>query len=225
MKCVRCQKREAVNPCKCLVIERSIKDSMGKRNIYEQLTGTREAGLCRWCTLKSALANPPTIIGNIALGAMIAGGAALLLSVGGGDKVLHYTLPVIGVCAAIFILCWCIIGPIRAMSRPQEVISSVYPDGKNPKLPGDAEVFVPVGENLYKNQKAFEKELLNCTPEFKEKLYREVIQTGMWKVTPQAPEKPSWEQMNAPKPAPEKDVQIPGASDPDFMSGGNLTAS
>ena len=227
MKCTKCGKDEAVYEWKNIQILKTVsyqpKGPVSEGIAVETVTGLKDAAMCKRCLgqtgarhkseLKSGWVTliPIAVIGIVSLLY-----AKNFFESHPGKRDFQEMIPVMAVLGASVIAIFCLdyfIPRIYARKHPERVARCSESGKGYYRTTGSGPIFVPVGDGMYKDKKQFDSCNSSVSPEMRDKIYNNLIQTGRWKSLAPASDSPQ------PEPAPaEKDVEIPDASDPDFMS-------
>ena len=217
MKCFKCNRYEAVNPYKCLVIKRHVMYNQAE----ESLIGTQEAGLCNSCLSEAALQNCKLHPLYPLQAALIGIGAAAI----GMMLIVKEAHPVLIAAAAVTLIpgliIWRKVVPATAHKYAHRWIGSCSMDGAKFLSPGEYRVLVPIGEKMYKNRKHFDKLNPYLSAGMAEKVFNEAIGTGLWKRLPDVKvmDELREKEEEARRQAEEKLRRpLPDASDPEFFS-------
>ncbi len=217
MKCCKCNRFEAVNPCKCLVVNRKVQYSQAE----ESVVGTQEAGLCGTCLANVAVHqsqyHPLYLLQAILFGIGAAAIGIMLIA-----KEAHPVLIAVAAAGIILgLIVWRVILPKTAEKYAYRWIGLNSADSLHLNDPGERRILVPVDDKMYKNKKAFDKLNPHLSAGMREKVFNEAINSGLWKRLPDVTvmDELRAKQEEAQKEAEKKLRQpLPDASDPDFLS-------
>lgn len=195
MKCINCGEQEATFHCDCLKVEHVAFDSIGgtHRTIQEQAVGIEPVGLCQKCQKKliwkhRTTLTPLVVAGIFALlfvlGMIIFIAGTTNSANGGGSKPLQVIGTVMFVMSCVFFLVYdFIVAPARLRKTPYKVIGHIGVDAVTLLQEGKHDIYVPLGEGFYKNEKDFARINSRLTENIRKKIYEEVVEPGAWKLS------------------------------------------
>ena len=217
MKCCKCNRYDAANTYKCLVVNRKVQYSQAE----ESVVGTQEAGLCDKCLRELAVGQSKYHPLNLVQAILFGIGAAVI----GMMLIVKEAHPVLIAAAAAGIILGLIVRrvilPSTAGKYAYRWIGLNSADSLHLNDPGERRILVPVDDKMYKNKKAFDKLNPHLSAGMREKVFNEAINSGLWKRLPDVTvmDELRAKQEEAQKEAEKKLRQpLPDASDPDFLS-------
>ena len=217
MKCCKCNRYDAANTYKCLVVNRKVQYSQAE----ESVVGTQEAGLCDKCLRELAVGQSKYHPLNLVQAILFGIGAAAI----GMMLIVKEAHPVLIAAAAAGIILGLIVRrvilPSTAGKYAYRWIGLNSADSLHLNDPGERRILVPVDDKMYKNKKAFDKLNPHLSAGMREKVFSEAINSGLWKRLPDVTvmDELRAKQEEAQKEAEKKLRQpLPDASDPDFLS-------
>lgn len=191
MKCINCGEREATFHCNCLKVEHVAFDSMWgtQRTIQEQAVGIEPVGLCQKCQKKliwkhRTTLTPLIVYGIqafiIVLGSYFSG--VILRANSSGSESMQ------GIGIAVALMPWVflavynlIVVPARLRKTPYKVIGHIGVDAVTLLQEGKHDIYVPLGEGFYKNERDFARNNSRLTENIRKMIYEEVVKPGAWK--------------------------------------------
>lgn len=217
MKCCKCNRYDAANTYKCLVVNRKVQYSQAE----ESVVGTQEAGLCDKCLRELAVGQSKYHPLNLVQAILFGIGAAAI----GMMLIVKEAHPVLIAAAAAGIILGLIVRrvilPSTAGKYAYRWIGPSSADATKLYTPGEYRILVPVDDNMYKNKKAFVNVNPHLTAGMSEKVFNDAIKSGLWKRLPDVTvlDELRAKQEEAQRAAEKKLRQpLPDASDPDFLS-------
>lgn len=211
MKCVYCEKDDAVHFWKCLVVKRSTSVFLQQQTVEERASGMQNVGLCDKCLTKLARKHydsTPMLRVSLLAGLIVI--TPIILALILDDRM---PIPVIfvmmGLGFLLYLLNKYIFGPAYVRKHPARMYGYIAQDKSNQDLKPIHTIYVPVGDGLYKGDFGFSARNPSLSGGMATKVYEQAIKTGMWKAMP----------VSGPADFPEaEDKPLPDASDPDFLS-------
>ena len=217
MKCCKCNRYDAVNPCKCLVINRKVQFNQ----VEESVIGIQDAGLCSMCladlSVHQSQYHPLSSIQAVLFGI----GAVVIAGMLANKEANPVLIAVAAVAIILGMITWRVILPKTADKYAHRWIGPNLADSQRMSGSGERRILVPVGEKMYKNRKTFDKLNPHLSAGMSEKVFSEAINNGLWKRIPDVKVMDEMrEKMEEAQRQAEEKLRrpLPDASDPDFLS-------
>ncbi len=192
MKCIYCGENEATYSCDCLKVSHEVSIMLNQKSIREQATGIERVGLCDRCQKKLIRKNRTNLSPGILYGigilvfilGLILGCAGTFNSAnGGGSETLQIAGLVVAFVPALFIIVYdSFVAPAKLKKTPGKVLGRIGPDAVELLQEGKHDIYVPLGDGFYKNEKDFARANNLLMEDIRKQIYEKFIKTDAWKL-------------------------------------------
>lgn len=193
MKCLKCGEREAAYQCSCLKVDRqvSISTVLNQRETREHAVGIEKVGICDKCQKKLLWKNRTSLAPSkvylipfliLALGLFISMSGFFNSANGGGSETLQIAGLVIALLPCFFVIIYdFIVLPAKLKKTPYKVFGHIDVDVTSTYKEGQYDIYVPLGENFYKDEKDFGRVNRYLSEDIRKQIYEKLVVADQWK--------------------------------------------
>ena len=194
MKCLNCGEREATYQCSCLKVDRrvSISTVLNQRETRERAVGIEKVGICDKCQKKLIRKNRTSLaplkiylipVLLLVLGIIISMAGFYNSANGGGSETMQIAGLVIALppCFFFVIIYDSLVLPAKLKKTPYKVFGHIGVDVTSTYKEGQYDIYVPLGENFYKDEKDFGRVNQYLSEDIRKQIYEKLVVADQWK--------------------------------------------
>ena len=193
MKCLNCGEREATYQCSCLKVDRrvSISTVLNQRETRERAVGIEKVGICDKCQKKLLWKNRTSLapfkiylipVLLLVLGIIISMAGSYNSANGGGSETMQIAGLVIALPPCFFVIIYdFLVLPAKLKKTPYKVFGHIGVDVTSTYKEGQYDIYVPLGENFYKDEKDFGRVNRYLSEDIRKQIYEKLVVADQWK--------------------------------------------